>query len=585
MAIEKADLVIIGAGLYGIQIARTYIQLHPSQHVVLLDAGDSLGGTWSKERVYSGLKTNNVLGWFEFPDMPILPGEFDVQPGQHIKSKVVNQYLEAYAKRFHVFERIRLRTKVNSIEHAEKEGWFINWTKREGSSESISENGTIHTSKLVLATGHTNEALLPRFQGQETFQKPFFHTKDWAQHQDLLKTANEAVILGGGKSAYDAAYMCADAGIKVHMIMRASGHGPAWMSTNKATPLNLDLESLPTRRIVGLFSPCIFADYSPYGLIRRFLHQTWLGQQLTRAFWKLVENDTLQTSGILGHPGSEKLMPWSPFFWSGTSCSILNHDKDFYCFVRDGTVEVHIADVKQLANGDAVVLSTGETLRTDAIVCATSWKDRPTLNFLPSGSDAKLGLPHYSGDPGFGGRFARADEEIFARVPLLRDQPVINRNMAKLPTAQDEPFDPTRCNMPYLLYRFMVPPAYLHERSIAFAGVPLSFNQGQMAPAEALWISAYFDGKVEVPETEEEAMDETVLHARYAQWRNPAGYGARFPDWIFETLPWLDMVYNDIGVNRWRKKGLADLFSPYMPVAFAGVWDEYQWKYPSATGR
>jgi hypothetical protein len=561
-------------------MAKTYIQLHPSHKIVILDGGSSLGGTWSKERIYPGLKTNNTVGWLEFPDMPITPGEFDVQPRAHIKSEVVNEYLEVYAKRFHVQERIRLRTKVSSIEHLEKDGggWSVTWVRpaKLAAVGAGVEQGVIHSSKLVIATGHTSEPLLPHFKGQETLQIPIFHTKDWAEQRDLLKSAKETVVLGGGKSAFDAAYMFADAGIKTHMVIRASGRGPCWMAQYNATPLKISLEVLATTRLIGLFSPCIWAEGGPCGLARRFLHGTWLGQKITSAFWGVVQSDTVKLSGLQGHPETERLMPWSDFFWSGTSCSILNYDKDFFQFVRNGLIEVHIADIESL-NGNAVVLSTGESLKVDAIVCATSWKDRPAFDFLPAGSDAKLGLPHYDAEPDRQGRFTHADEELFAKFPKLRQQPVLNKNLAALPTSKNEPFDPTQYNVPWLLYRFMVPPAYLNERSIAFVGVPLSFNQGQMSTAESLWITAYFDGRVEIP-TEEQAAEQTVLHARHARWRNPAGYGASFPDWIFDTVPYLDMVFKDIGVSGWKKTWLADLFTPYRPSVFAGVVEEYERK-------
>ena len=44
---ESFDLIIIGAGLYGIQVARTYLELHPTHNVVLLEASSTLGGVWS----------------------------------------------------------------------------------------------------------------------------------------------------------------------------------------------------------------------------------------------------------------------------------------------------------------------------------------------------------------------------------------------------------------------------------------------------------------------------------------------------------------------------------------------------------
>lgn len=45
---ESADLVIIGAGIYGIQVARTFLELHPTRNVVILESSKCIGGVWSE---------------------------------------------------------------------------------------------------------------------------------------------------------------------------------------------------------------------------------------------------------------------------------------------------------------------------------------------------------------------------------------------------------------------------------------------------------------------------------------------------------------------------------------------------------
>lgn len=45
---DKYDLAIIGAGIYGIQAARTYLEIHPSRRVLILEASACLGGVWSR---------------------------------------------------------------------------------------------------------------------------------------------------------------------------------------------------------------------------------------------------------------------------------------------------------------------------------------------------------------------------------------------------------------------------------------------------------------------------------------------------------------------------------------------------------
>ena len=80
------------AGLVG---AKTFLQVHPEAKAVILDESATLGGTWALERLYPGLKSNNLLGTFEFPDFPMRPDDFPVRQGQHIPGEVC-RYLEMH---------------------------------------------------------------------------------------------------------------------------------------------------------------------------------------------------------------------------------------------------------------------------------------------------------------------------------------------------------------------------------------------------------------------------------------------------------------------------------------------------------
>lgn len=55
----NADAV---TGWFGLAAAKTYIELHPSEDIVVLEAESSCGGTWSENRLYAGLKSNNLHG-------------------------------------------------------------------------------------------------------------------------------------------------------------------------------------------------------------------------------------------------------------------------------------------------------------------------------------------------------------------------------------------------------------------------------------------------------------------------------------------------------------------------------------------
>lgn len=195
--------------------AKGYHQLHPDRKLVILEINSSLGGTWAKERLYPGLRTNNMLGTYEFPDFPMDSKTFGVQPGEHMTGAVMHEYLTKYAEKFDVIDKIRYRSKVLVAEHQDgpEGGWIL-------TVQTDSKETKIATKKLIFATGITSEPFLPHIDGQEKFGAPLFHTRDFLQNASILDSAKSVTVFGGTKSAWDAAYAFGIKGIKVNWVIR-----------------------------------------------------------------------------------------------------------------------------------------------------------------------------------------------------------------------------------------------------------------------------------------------------------------------------------------------------------------------------
>lgn len=213
-------------------------------------------------------------------------------------------------------------------------------------------------------------------------------------------------------------------------------------------------------------------------------------------------------------------------------------------------------------------LSNGEALTVDTLFCATGWKSRPPIDFLPSGRLADLGVPHYSAKPD--PLVAEADTLILTTFPRLQHQPNVPQSL-RSESDTDSP------NQPFRLYRFIAPPATLEKRNIAFAGMISTISTAICAQAQALWISAYFDGELDRLPTPEQTRWLTTLHARFGRWRYPCGYGARLPDFVFDAVPYLDMLLRDVGVRSHRKGGrLREWTEAYGPEDYRGLVGEWK---------
>lgn len=296
------------------------------------------------------------------------------------------------------------------------------------------------------------------------------------------------------------------------------------------------------------------------------------------------------------HPETKKLKPWTDSFFSGTSYSILNYDTNFFDQITSGIVKVHIADLVRLSPS-TVHLSDGTSIETELLLCATGWKHVPPIRFLPEGIEKEIGMPHVPSEdePIWEAELVRkVDEEILTRFPRLRDQPRSNHKFVPLAGAkglsthvQDEvdPSDPSRLT-PYTLYRFMVPPSpkFFVTRDIAFAGFATNFSNVISFHLQSLWISAFFDGHITVQEqdneTHNEAMErlryDTLLHSRFGKWRYPGGRGSHFPDFVFDAVPYFDLLLADLGLESHRKNGwFAEITDPYGPPDYRDVVSEW----------
>ncbi|GAW25336.1 putative flavin-binding monooxygenase-like protein [Rosellinia necatrix] len=163
---EDFDCVVVGAGWYGLAAARQYHVTQPDSSLAVYDSQSSLGGTWADERLYPGLKSNNLLGTYEYPDFPMSSDRFDVKLGDYLSGEAINTYLKAYAKDNGIADLIHLNTKVVSAEHQETDdgGWVLTLTTPESGVAR-----KVFAKRLIIATGLTSEAFLPHFEGQEVF--------------------------------------------------------------------------------------------------------------------------------------------------------------------------------------------------------------------------------------------------------------------------------------------------------------------------------------------------------------------------------------------------------------------------------
>lgn len=484
----------------------------------------------------------------------------------HIPGEHVNEYLRKYAQEYNLEKHIRFNCRVYSAIDNEDAGWTLAINR---TSALKNTHAVIETRKLIVATGLTSEPIMPRLDGKEAFHAPIYHTSELAKAENGLGAFEKVALLSGAKFSWDIACAYALTGVHVDWVIRASGHGPYWMLPNRLTPFKIIPEYLLQTRLITWLSPCIWDD--GFSRIRNFFHQHWLGQKIVNIFFEKMQHSAEEMNGYNRHPETAKLKPWDDLFFIGTNRGLLNYGLDFFELVRSGQIRVHVTDIARLSD-HTVHLSDGHKIEADVLICGTGWKDTPQLSFE---TKKEIGLP---------GRLSSltkehipmADSAILQNCPKLQHQPTARRD--KPMTGHKVEIEPE----PYRLYRFMIPPAFIESRKLAFAGAYRSPATTIIAQTQALWITAFFDGQIPALGGLDEVgrkriMYETVLHTQFGKWRYSRGFAARFPELWFDCLPYVDLMLKDVGIPNQRKGSWwAERFTPYMPTDYTGIVEEYK---------
>ncbi|KAF4634151.1 hypothetical protein G7Y89_g3967 [Cudoniella acicularis] len=605
---EHIDLLIVGAGWHGLALAKTYLEANSSTptNVAILDYAESIGGTWAQERLYPGLKTNNMVGSFEFSDFSMDLERYSLKPGQHIPGEVVHRYLSDFADHYGLTALIRWRTKVDSATLLDDGSWRVVYSVSSLASGADSElrKGQLTAAKLVIATGLTSQPYMPAFLGQEIFQGNLFHSKELKHRAHDLTNSRNVVVIGGNKSAWDVCYTAACSGAQTHMVMRPSGGGPSWVwKPIKFGPFTTSLSRLSLTRFFTWFDP------NPFGKVwksaRNFLHRTAFGRRICRFFWNRLDRYVEKVNEYREDERVGMLQPWTSTFWMGNSLSIHNYESDWFELVKSGMIVVHHADVLSLSE-NTVKLSNGETLVTDTIVACTGWKSIPSIKFQPPEIASLIGLPgneggfsqnHQQGgtsqdfenikhlDTGDAILSTKTRNKVLQSYSELASKPVRIRHSngkEELDAGNfiGEADEMQEHAVPYRLYRFVIPPSkeLLDLRNLAFIGAHLSIHAVMLAQAQALWITAFFQDKLPVLNPDS-VLHETYFHSEYERIRRPkeaGGSGERFPDLVFDSLPYVDLLLDDLGMRTKRKESWwKEVFQPYTLGDYRGLVQEW----------
>ncbi|KIX09420.1 uncharacterized protein Z518_00500 [Rhinocladiella mackenziei CBS 650.93] len=556
MAKESFDVVVVGAGWYGLIAARTYLELAPDTNLLLIDDGKTIGGVWSKERIYPDLFAQVGHGLFEYSFYP-MPKE-GITKDRYISGETIHKYLNDFARDYGLRDRCRLNTRVTKVESLAhgKLRWRL-------SVKSGDTTYMIDASKVIQASGVTSEKYVPDFP-QKDFSKPIIHSGRLGIEAEQINTpqTQRVVVLGAAKSAYDTVFHLLKHGKKVDWIIREDGTGPLAISPPTQVFGLFNSVDLMGTRALGVLSPAIL---QAEGFWYWFLQRSSLGRTITHAFWRYLTWTAEIAAGYDKTENMKKLEP-VPFkygiFWANSGLGLASVP-NFWKVLHEGDLTVHRTSIASFVD-EKVVLKNGEKIAADFVILCTGWKDN--LSVYDQNLRLTLGLPSkIPEDPSWKKLDAQADTTVDELLP----------NLVSIPHQTYE--NPSnREHRPWRLYRRLVSPQLSEQgdNSIVFLGQIHSVYTPLVAEMQSLWSCAYLLGQLPTPSLEDMKKEVALWNSWTA--KRYLAQGRKHAYSIYDYLAYVDSLARDLGIKPNRKSNpISEMFSTYRPRDYKGILDEY----------
>jgi cation diffusion facilitator CzcD-associated flavoprotein CzcO len=340
------DVIIVGAGISGINAAYRVKTELPGHTYTILDARGALGGTWDFFR-YPGIRSDSDLHTFGFP-WRAWKAQSPIATAPEIL-----KYLNETAKEEGIDRKIQFHHKMLSANwSSDQQAWQLE-------VDANGERKYFHSRFLILGTGYYSydQGLQAEIPGLDTFKGPIAHPQFWPEDLDF-KDKNIAII-GSGATAVTLLPALAKEGARhVTMVQRSPGY----------------FVSLPQSDPITYYAAKFLPAWMAQRLNRiRFMTFAWLLFQWCRHFPNAAKN-VLRKGTLAQLP---KNIPYDPHFepkynpWEQRMC--ICPDGDFFKPLREGKADIATGHIETVTE-HGITLKSGQKLDADIIVTATGLK-------------------------------------------------------------------------------------------------------------------------------------------------------------------------------------------------------------------
>ncbi|MDL9935423.1 NAD(P)/FAD-dependent oxidoreductase [Gordonia sp. ABSL1-1] len=343
------DVIIIGAGLSGIDCAYRLREQNPDADYLILERRTGIGGTWDLFR-YPGVRSDSDIYTLSYPFEPWR------KPQALADGTDIRHYIEHTARKFRIDERIRFSHKVISADwDSATDTWTLTVEDGGESGTDTSRTRTYRSRFVVFATGYYDydNPHTPRFAGSDEFTGQIVHPQHWPENLDYA--GKNVVVIGSGATAVSLIPALARTAGQVTMLQRS----PSYIFSSKQ------------KQYFAPIARKVLSANAAHQVIRtRYALQTSALVHLTHRFPRLGRKLLLSsvTSNLPDdYPIDVHFTPtYNP--WDQRMCMV--PDADLFDAINSGAVEM-VTDHIDRFDADGIALTSGRHLDADIIVTAT----------------------------------------------------------------------------------------------------------------------------------------------------------------------------------------------------------------------
>ena len=343
MMSKQIDVLIIGAGISGIGLAAHLAQQCPKRQFAILEARESIGGTWDLFR-YPGIRSDSDMTTFGYRFKPWRKASVLADAAS------IRGYLSEVVDEQHLREKIYFGHRVIAANYdSATKQWCVEIINAQ------QEKQTWIANFIFSCTGYYDYAqgFLPHYPNQTAFQGQLIHPQHWPESLDYQ--GKKIVVIGSGATAITLLPALVQGGAgHVTMLQRSptyiasiSALDQMYHKLRKWLPEQTAYQLIRGRNIV--------TQRLIYALARKY-------PQLVRTFLLHAVKKQLQGKVDMKH-FTPNYLPWEQRL-----CVV--PDGDLFQVLRDGQASVVTDEIEHFTE-QGIQLKSGQHLDADIIVSAT----------------------------------------------------------------------------------------------------------------------------------------------------------------------------------------------------------------------